>query len=356
MAAREGDEMQTRWEDEDSYWRQAYTARPYASGITYEVLWPGYRYGYEAAATQAGRDWSEVESDLASHWGECPYRGESTWEQVKDAVRDGWERVVQASRSMVGAGSGSDQAHQFTDLDDFDDEYWLFDVEERNNLARDTTAVLTGVAIGAALSMLFDPVSGRRRRARVRDKVAKVTRRTREGIDVAGRDMANRARGVAAEARRAVSSDEPDDRVLEARVRSELGRLVSHPGAISVDANEGTVTLRGAVLASEESALTTGVAGVHGVKNVVNALAVHEHADGVPALQGRGSRPGRRMDLLQPNWAPATRLLVGSAGSALAIYGFSRRDTAGWAVGTAGALLAAQAATNAGGQVFAASH
>jgi hypothetical protein len=320
--------------------------------VTYEILWPGYRFGTEAATQYGSRDWSEIESELAARWGECPYRGQSTWEQVKDAVRDGWNRVVQASRSVVGAGGGD---MEFSDLDDFDDEYWLFDVEERNTLARDTTAVLTGVAIGAALSMLLDPVSGRRRRARVRDKFVKAARKTRDGLDVAGRDMANRARGIAAEARRAVASDNPEDRVLEERVRAELGRLSSHPGAISVDASEGTVTLRGAVLASEEATVTAGVAAVHGVGNVLNELRSHEDPAGVPSLQGRGSRPGRRADVLQPSWAPATRLIFGSAGSALAIYGFSRSDAAGWAVGTAGALLAAQAATNAGGQVLAGS-
>jgi osmotically-inducible protein OsmY len=345
--------MHTRWEDEDRYWREAYAGRPYATGVTYEVLWPGYRFGTEAADQYGSRDWAEIESDLAARWGECPYRGQSTWEQVKDAVRDGWERVAQASRSMVGAGGGDTE---FSDLEDFDDELWLFDVEERNTMARDTTAVLTGVAIGAALSMLLDPVSGRRRRARVRDKVVKAARKTRDGLDIAGRDMANRARGIAAETRRAVTSDNPDDRVLEERVRAELGRLSSHPGAISVNAYEGTVTLRGAVLASEEAAITSGVAAVHGVQHVINELRSHEDATGVPSLQGRGSRPARRVDVLQPNWAPATRLIFGSAGSALAIYGFGRRDPAGWVVGTAGALLAAQAATNVGGQVFAGSH
>jgi osmotically-inducible protein OsmY len=343
--------MERLWEDEDRYWREAHASRPYASGVTYEVLWPGYRYGYEAADQYAGREWPEIESDLAAGWEQCPYRGESTWEQVKNAVRDGWDRVVEAGRSMAGAETTSGGDAAFTALDDFADEYWVFDVDERSSVARDTTAVLAGVAVGAALSMLLDPVSGRRRRAHVRDKIGKVARRTRHGLDVAGRDMANRARGVAAEARRAVAGEEPGDRVLEERVRAELGRLVSHPGAIHVTADDGTVTLHGAVLASEESALTSGAASVPGVKGVVNMLSIHETPEGAPSLQARGARAMRRVDVLQANWAPATRLLFGSAGSALALYGFSRRDTAGWAVGTAGALLAARAATNAGGQL-----
>jgi hypothetical protein len=37
------------------------------------------------------------------------------------------------------------------------------------------------------------------------------------------------------------------DAVLAERVRTELGRLVSHPGAIIVTATQGRVTLSGAV-------------------------------------------------------------------------------------------------------------
>ena len=82
------------WADEDRYWRQNYSSRPYAAGSDYDNLAPGYRYGYENAGRYRGRAWSDVESDLARDWNAYTYRGTSTWQQVKDAVRDAWDRVT----------------------------------------------------------------------------------------------------------------------------------------------------------------------------------------------------------------------------------------------------------------------
>ena len=90
------------WNDEDSYWRSNFRSRPYASstGRDYEFFQPGYRYGYESASRYQGRNWNEVEADLSRDWNSYEYRGTSTWEQIKDAVRDGWDRVM--GRHPVG--------------------------------------------------------------------------------------------------------------------------------------------------------------------------------------------------------------------------------------------------------------
>ena len=84
------------WDDEDQYWRTNYRNRPYAStrGGDYDFYQPGYRYGFDAAQRYRDRDWKDVESDLSSGWNSYEYRGESTWEQMKDAVRDAWDRVT----------------------------------------------------------------------------------------------------------------------------------------------------------------------------------------------------------------------------------------------------------------------
>ena len=84
------------WEDEDSYWRTNYRTRPYASSGSYDYDYyrPGFRYGYESANRYSGRSWNEVESDLRSGWSKYEHRGTSTWEQIKDAVRDAWDRVT----------------------------------------------------------------------------------------------------------------------------------------------------------------------------------------------------------------------------------------------------------------------
>ena len=94
---------QINWNDEDTYWRQNFRTRPYASSGAndYNVYQPGYRYGYEAANRYSGRQWSDVEADLATEWNTYEHRGASTWEQVKDAVRDAWDRMM--GRHPVGS-------------------------------------------------------------------------------------------------------------------------------------------------------------------------------------------------------------------------------------------------------------
>jgi hypothetical protein len=86
----------SRWDEEDEYWRSSYTSRPYSSGSSYDEWRPAYRFGYESADRYHGRSWDEVQSDLERDWETYPYRGEtrSTWQQVKDAARDAWERVT----------------------------------------------------------------------------------------------------------------------------------------------------------------------------------------------------------------------------------------------------------------------
>jgi hypothetical protein len=91
-------DMQNRpsWTDEDAYWRTSYRTRPYASsaGREYDYYQPGYRYGYEAANRYRDRSWTDVESELSRDWNSYQYRGSSTWDQIKDAVRDAWDRVT----------------------------------------------------------------------------------------------------------------------------------------------------------------------------------------------------------------------------------------------------------------------
>jgi osmotically-inducible protein OsmY len=141
-----------------------------------------------------------------------------------------------------------------------------------------------GAGVGAGLMYLGDPVQGRRRRALVRDKAVHLANQAGECAAATGRHLANRARGmvIAAVSPAGATSDD----VLTARVRSRLGRLVSHPHALDVKAHAGRVTLSGPVLTSEVEALTKGVEHVPGVMEVENRLDVHDTAANVPALQG----------------------------------------------------------------------
>jgi len=93
-----------------------------------------------------------------------------------------------------------------------------------------TLRLLGGIGLGAGLMYFLDPQQGRRRRALVRDQFTHLSHEASEAADVTARDAANRAAGVWAEAKAAVTGRTADDRILAERVRSHLGRCVSHPG------------------------------------------------------------------------------------------------------------------------------
>lgn len=82
------------WNDEDLWWRDNFSSRPYATGRSYEDFRPGYRYGWESGRHHMGRTWTDVEPDLQKGWDKYEGRGSSTWENIKDAVRDAWHRVT----------------------------------------------------------------------------------------------------------------------------------------------------------------------------------------------------------------------------------------------------------------------
>jgi osmotically-inducible protein OsmY len=191
----------------------------------------------------------------------------------------------------------------------------------------DNRSLLSGMAIGAALALAFDSNQGTRRRALIRDKMIRGTRRTGEALDATVRDMRNRARGIAAATRSRLRNEEVDDNRLVERVRAKLGRVCSHPRAIDVYVSDGEVTLIGPALADEVRDLLSAAASVRGVHSVVNELEPHETPEGVASLQGEGRTAGSSLDLLHATWAPATRALVGAAALAaggLAIA-YSRR-------------------------------
>lgn len=179
--------------------------------------------------------------------------------------------------------------------------------------------LITGAAIGATAMFLLDPASGRRRRARLRDASAHAAHRTRDVAGATARDVRNRSHGLLAAARslRGAGGHAPDD-VLEARVRAKLGRYVSHASAVETSASNGTIELRGPILEAEASRALRAVARVRGVTGVVDRLDRHPTPDGVPALQPGEPATGERRALAQRTWSPATKLVAGGAGAALA--------------------------------------
>jgi uncharacterized membrane protein len=194
--------------------------------------------------------------------------------------------------------------------------------------------------LGAATMYFFDPQAGRRRRARTRDKLQHAERRLRDAYDVTLRDAQHRARGLQAMSRRLMRREEnvPDETLVE-RVRAVLGHYVSHPHAIEVAADGGEVVLSGPILAHEVPGLLGAVKHVAGAHRVESRLEVHREAGNVSSLQGGVRRRGQRFELLQANWSPSARVLVGT----LALGLLMRR---GVMSRLGGAALLARAITN----------
>ena len=82
------------WTSEDEFWRGNFKSRSYAGSFEYDYWQPAYRYGFEASERYPNRKWEDVERDLSTGWDKYQYRGTSTWQQVKDAVRDAWDRIT----------------------------------------------------------------------------------------------------------------------------------------------------------------------------------------------------------------------------------------------------------------------
>jgi osmotically-inducible protein OsmY len=131
--------------------------------------------------------------------------------------------------------------------------------------------LVVGSVIGIVWGRLFDPISGRRRRAMLRDRTAAVVRR---GGRKAGR-FASYASGFAKRAtHRREKPKEYDDATLADKIKSEIFRPADVPkGQININVQEGVVQLRGQVPSPEMiDDLEEQVRRIHGVREVENLL------------------------------------------------------------------------------------
>jgi uncharacterized membrane protein len=212
---------------------------------------------------------------------------------------------------------------------------------------RQRAMLLSSVGVGVATAYLLDPSSGNRRRRRFGDALVHLSHQSSAGAGTVGRDLRNRTRGIVAVVRRTVRRNRTDDFVLQERVRAAIGRVVSHPRALKVQAHDGHVILGGRILAAEEHRLIRAAQAVEGVKDVDGRFERHTESGNVPSLQGGTSqRRGPRIDVRQRHWAPSTRAVVGSCGAALVAIGLTRRDGMGVGVAVTGAALVGRALTN----------
>jgi osmotically-inducible protein OsmY len=152
--------------------------------------------------------------------------------------------------------------------------------------------------LGAGMMYVLDPRLGRRRRALVRDKAQAYWRRMGKFISQTARDARQRTYGLIAETRTQLrGADVPEDTVLVARVRAQIGHVVSQAGTVDVTAHQGRVTLSGSIAAHEVEKLLSAVASVAGVTAVINRLEVsHATASVADGRHNHATRAGDGWD------------------------------------------------------------
>ena len=80
---------------EDTYWRDNYSSRPYASssGASYDDYQPAYRMGYERYSDYHGRNFDDVEGEFERDWDRNRGNSRLAWHDAKHATRDAFDRA-----------------------------------------------------------------------------------------------------------------------------------------------------------------------------------------------------------------------------------------------------------------------
>lgn len=79
---------------EDAYWRDHYSNRPYVErGATYDDYGPAYGMGVDAVRRYPGRSFDEIEPEMSHDWTTGGGPSMLGWDRAKHAARDAWNRV-----------------------------------------------------------------------------------------------------------------------------------------------------------------------------------------------------------------------------------------------------------------------
>lgn len=86
---------------EEQYWREAHPGQEHVPGLSFELLHPAYRAGYEghAAYHESHANFEASEKLLREHYEN--YGGKLPWEEVRLASRAAWDRVDQLQRERA---------------------------------------------------------------------------------------------------------------------------------------------------------------------------------------------------------------------------------------------------------------
>lgn len=138
-------------------------------------------------------------------------------------------------------------------------------------------ALAAGAAIGAACAYLLDPDRGRSRRARLYDQAAAVARKATRRSKSWAEYQKGAARGAAHRLSKWFKEEEmfDDDKLLQ-KIRSEaLGPSAPSREDVSIDVDNGVVTLDGRVSSSgDHEQLLELIAQVEGVAAIRDGVEV----------------------------------------------------------------------------------
>lgn len=148
---------------------------------------------------------------------------------------------------------------------------------------------LTGALFGATAAYVFDSERGRRRRATLIDKVGKYVRDSLDAVEGQAENLINRSKGLILQVDKMLHTEpRPSDDLLTKRLRSKMGRYVTHSRSIEISVDGGEVNLRGPILTREVDDFVSMVKRENGVTRVFNDLDVYPSSDHIPGLQGEG--------------------------------------------------------------------
>jgi gas vesicle protein len=155
---------------------------------------------------------------------------------------------------------------------------------------------VAGALVGAVAAYLFDPLAGKGRRARVRDRTAATLRRARWRGEKLQRHAGNVIEGKMHRIAEPGDLDRPmDDATIAQRVRSEvLGRPDLRADDLIVDVENGVTRLRGQMEDADRIEkivdLTKKIPGVREVETLLHAPGTSAPNKEAARSTGEGSR------------------------------------------------------------------
>lgn len=81
--------------EEEIYWREHHAEQAYADRtLPYEHYAPAYRTGYEAATKYAGKEFEQIEDDIALDYDRARPEDGLPWDRARPAVKAAWDRLA----------------------------------------------------------------------------------------------------------------------------------------------------------------------------------------------------------------------------------------------------------------------